>query len=59
MARKSLRGGAYEKQRFPPTGNLNTRRYVKNKEKSHLFKYISVFRGKYRIGMNVYSFVSR
>ena len=38
MAGKSLRSKAYEEQRFPPTGNLNTM----------YFKYISVLTEKYR-----------
>jgi len=32
VAGKSPRSKAYEEERFPPTGNLNTRRHFKNKE---------------------------
>ena len=48
MAGKSPRSKAYEEQRFPPTGNLNTRRHLKIKKKDVYFKYISVLREKYR-----------
>ena len=40
---------------FPPTGNLNTRRYLKIKKKDVYFKHISVFREKYRYKVLRYS----